>query len=54
MTFAAVTIVRTTLRWSERDSNLWSLFEIGTARAGSNYQEFVRRAAERPLPSERD
>src|ERR1700730_13659604 len=43
-----------TPRWSERDSNLWSLFEIGTARAGSNDREFVRRVAERPLFSERD
>jgi hypothetical protein len=31
----------TTQRWSGRDSNLWFLFEIGSARVGSNDREFA-------------
>jgi hypothetical protein len=36
-----------TRRWSGRDSNLWSLFEISTPRVGSNEREFAWRVAER-------
>ena len=35
--------------WRELDSNLRSHFEIGSAYAGFNYWECVRRTAEQPL-----